>query len=319
MKGPAGFLRSLLLCLVVVTELAPAFSGGPATIAVVLSRDIAPYREALRGFQSSLDTGRQQYRVVEFNLEAFSADPEGLVAKVRSRRPALILTLGSAATSLVAGAVQDIPIVFSLVLPSSGGGSLEELRVAHRNISGASMEIPVRTQFAKIREVLPAAKRIGVLYDPKVSGPVVESARKVLADMGFELVSIPVSSEQDVVQQMEQEGGRVDLLWSVADSTVFTPQSLRHILLWTLRSRVPFVGLSPSFVKAGALLALSCDFADVGRQSGEIALRILSGEDPSRIPTAAPREISLSVNMNTARQLQLAISEDIRRRAEVFF
>jgi putative ABC transport system substrate-binding protein len=312
-------LQALLVCIVVLTELVPAFSLGPTTIVIVLSRDIAPYREALKGFELDLNNSKRPYRFVEYNVEAAGPDPGSFIERIRARRPALILTLGSAATNLVAGAVHDVPLVFSLVLPSTGTDSIEELRSTHENVAGASMQIPVATQFAKIREILPGARRIGVLYDPKNSWPQVESAGKVATAMGLELVALPVTSEEGVVQRMEEVAGRVDLLWSVSDSTVFTPQGLRHILLSTLRSRIPFVGLSPSFVKAGALLALSCSYEDVGRQSGDIALRILGGEEPARIPTAEPREISLSINMNTAKQITVAISEEIRREAEVFF
>jgi putative ABC transport system substrate-binding protein len=118
---------------------------------------------------------------------------------------------------------------------------------------------------------------------------------------------------------MEEVEGKVDVLWSVADSTVFTPQGLRHILLSTLRNRIPFVGLSPAFVKAGALLALSCDYQDVGSQSGEMAIRILEGESPDTIPTAVPRQVSLSVNMNTARQIKVAIADEVRDAAANLF
>jgi len=312
-------LQALLACVVVFTELVPAFSLGPATIVIVLSRDIAPYREALKGFETSLNNAKQQYRFVEFNVEAAGPDPDSFLNRLRARRPALILTLGSAATNLVASSVTDVPIVFSLVLPSTGADSIQVLRSTHENLAGASMQIPVEQQFVKIREILPGARRIGVLYDPKNSWPQVESAEKAAAAMGLELVALPVTSEEGVVQRMEEVAGRVDLLWSVSDSTVFTPQGLRHILLSTLRGRIPFVGLSPSFVKAGALLALSCSYEDVGRQSGEIALRILGGEEPGRIATAEPREVSLSINLNTARQITVAISDEIRRRAEVFF
>jgi len=319
MKRPRGLLRTLLLSVVVVTELVPAFSHGPATIAVVLSRDIAPYREALRGFEAGLQGNQRQIRLVEYNIETSSHDPAGLIEKIQSRKPTLILTLGSAATALVSDAIRDVPIVFSLVLPSSGRSSLEDLRASRGNITGASMEVPVGTQFETIRQVLPGAKRIGVLFDPAVSGSLIETARRVASEKGFELVSFAVSSENDVVRKMGEVDGNVDVLWSVADSTVFSPQGLKHILLSTLRSRIPFVGLSPSFVKAGALLALSCDYEDVGRQSGELAERILAGEEPARIPTAVPRAVSLSLNMNTARQIQVTLSEGVERKAEIVF
>jgi putative ABC transport system substrate-binding protein len=181
------------------------------------------------------------------------------------------------------------------------------------------MEIPIRKQFAKIQQVLPSARRMGVLYDPTVTGAVVDNASRVAADMGLELVMLPVGSEKDLLAVTNDLSSRMDVLWSVADSTVFSPSGLRQVLLATLRGRVPFVGLSPSFVKAGALLALSVDYQDVGRQSGEQALRILSGEEPSQIPVTTPRSLSLSLNLNTAKQIQVTIQDEIRAQAEVFF
>ncbi len=308
-----------VLCAVLVTGMLPAFSEGPAVIAVVLSRDIAPYRDALEGFEAHLAAAKRPAKLLDFNIEAWSHDPASLIARIREKRPALILTLGSAATDFVAGQIRDIPIVFSLVLPSTGRGSLEKLRDDHRNLSGATMEIPLSVQFEKIRAVIPEARRLGVLYDPQVSGPVIDAARRIAAGAGLELVPISVASEGDVVRETEDLAERVDILWSVADSTVFTPQGLKHILLSTLRNRIPFVGLSPAFVKAGALLALSCDYEDIGKQSGEIAVRILDGERPDRIQTAVPRVVSLSVNMNTARQIKVAITEEVQHAAATLF
>src|SRR5262249_55953657 len=182
-----------------------------------------------------------------------------LAAKVRARKPELILTIGSTATNIISDRIRDVPIVFSLVLPSSGNDVLQGMRESRGNMTGASMEIPIRTQFLKMKEILPAVKRIGVLYNPSVTGPLIDSAASAAASMGLELVPMEVSSEKDVVARTEALSERIDVLWSVADSTVFSPTGLKQILLATLRGRVPFVGLSPSFVKAGALVAFSVD------------------------------------------------------------
>ncbi len=311
--------QAALLCLVLLTELLPAFSDAPLSVAVVLSRDVAPYRQGLKGFEEVLRGAGRGYKLHECVAEGVANDPSALIEKIRARRPDLILTIGSAATTLVAGHVQDIPVIFSMVLPSSGSAALQGLRQAHDNVTGASMEIPLKTQFAKVREVLPEIRTVGVLFNPGVSGPIVETASRIAAEMGLEVVALPVESEKDLLRGTADLAARVDVLWSVADGTVFTPQGLKHILLATLRDRVPFVGLSPSFVKAGALLALSVDYMDVGRQSGELALRVLSGERPSRVPMTAPRNVSLSVNLNTAKQIQVHIQDEVRRKAELYF
>jgi len=287
--------------------------SSPVDIAVVFSRDAAPYRQALKGFEETLAASGRPYRLHQLNLDG-GLPADRLIQRIRSRTPALILTIGSGATSLVSDAVDDVPIVFSLVHPSGGTATLR----GQRNVTGSSMEIPIEVQFREVRSILPGIRRVGVLYDPEVTGKVVAAAGAAAASLGMDLVPMSVQSEGDLFEHATSLAG-VDALWSVADSTVFSQQGLNQILLSTLRNRVPFVGLSPSFVKAGALLALTVDYADVGRQSGEVALKILAGEKPASIPVTAPRKVSLSVNMNTARQIEVAIGDDIRQKAQIFF
>ena len=181
------------------------------------------------------------------------------------------------------------------------------------------MEIPVETQFRKLKEVLPGIRRVGVLYDPDVSGPMVEAAAETARVLGLELVPLAVASETDVLEVNGVLANDIDVLWSVSDSTVFSHQGLKHILLQTLRNRIPFVGLSPSFVKAGALLAISTDYHDLGRQAGEQSLQILAGEEASVVPMTVPRNLLLSINLNTAKQIRVEIKDDIRMNAHVFF
>ena len=312
-------IQALLVSAIVLVELVPAFSDAPLVVAVVLSREAAPYRQALRGFEEVLKGSGRTCKLQEFTLEGSVLDEKALAARIRARRPDVILTIGSGATVAIADQIHDIPIVFSLVLPSSGPDSLEEMRGAHPNLTGASMEIPLGFQFRKVKEVLPHVRRVGVLYNPTLTGPLVADAARSAAEMDLELVPIAIESEKEILEVGEGLPEQVDVLWSVADSTVFSPQGLKQILLATLRGRIPFVGLSPSFVKAGALLAFSVDYEDVGRQSAEQALRILGGAAPASVPISIPRSVSLSLNMNTARQIQVTIQDEIRRKAELFF
>jgi putative ABC transport system substrate-binding protein len=60
-------------------------------------------------------------------------------------------------------------------------------------------------------------------------------------------------------------------------------------------------------VRAGAVAALYCDYADIGQQTGEMALRVLRGERPGAIPVAVPRTVSLALNLRSAHHLNLDI------------
>jgi putative ABC transport system substrate-binding protein len=307
-RGRMGQLVLLALLLFAWSTARPV---SPKTILIVKSRNLVPYNQAVAGLRKSLDASgmKLQVREMEFPLEP--QKQEALLRSIETLDPDLIVTVGTQATLSITRRIRAIPVVFSLVLFS---GEAEAFKRA--NVTGAAMDIPMELQFERIREIIPTIKRVGVIFNPLNSQSEIEQARRAAQQSDLSLVEIPVTSESEVLGQVEGLKGRVDVLWSVADSTVFTPRSVDSILLLTLRDGIPFVGLSPSFVKAGALLSFSCDYEDVGAQSAEQALGILSGKSPADIPVAFPRRISLFVNLNTAHAIHLEISQKLQSQVE---
>jgi putative tryptophan/tyrosine transport system substrate-binding protein len=308
--GRRAPVRALLT--LVVGILAPSLLfGDTIDVAIVTSREIAPYRAAYEGFKEVMDEAGIRYRTTEYRTETEGRRRSEVVQKLRSHRPDLILTIGSAATQAVASEVRDIPIIFSLVLDGPA------LRKLGENVTGASMAIPLEVQFEKLHEAMPKARKFGVLFNPEKSGALVAEAGAVVEAMGLELVALPVTTDAEILAAVEQLEGKVDLLWSVADPTILTPPIVRFILLNTLRHKIPFIGLSPSYVRAGALLSFSCDYQDVGRQAAEQALQVLRGNAPDQLPITFPRSVSTHLNLNTADKLEIEISDPIREMATV--
>jgi len=64
----------------------------------------------------------------------------------------------------------------------------------------------------------------------------------------------------------------------VADTKIYFPKSIEHLLREGLSRKIPVIGLSSSYTKAGSLISFDCDYEDLGRQTAEFALRILAGE-----------------------------------------
>ena len=188
--------------------------------------------------------------------------------QIQKARPDLVLAVGTTAALAAKEELRGIPIVFCMVLNPVSSGLLRSMENHEGNITGASMDIPLRTQFEYIRSVVRNAKSIGVIYNSKETGIIIGEAFEVARNMNFKFVAKSISSEREVPDALKSLLNSVDVIWSVADSKVFDSQSTQYILLNTLRAGVPFIGLSPSFVRAGALMALSCDYGDIGRQAG---------------------------------------------------
>jgi putative ABC transport system substrate-binding protein len=300
-------------------RISPGPSSEPLRITILKSRDIPPYESALRGFYRELQLDGGGARDLILTLEGSGSTREQTLQTLRQSDPDLILTLGTAATRAVIDTRPDVPVIFSLVLLSSSQQILEDARRDGLAITGAAMDIPVRLQFQKARELLPALRRIGVFYNPAETGALIEEAREVAADLGLELVAISVGSEADLYRRLDEDWPEIDLLWSVADSSVFTQRTGREILLQTLRRKVPFIGLSPSFVKAGALMSFSCKYEAVGAQAAEKARRIVGGEPAWSIRMSSPGEVSYFLNMRTAKKIGVEVPREFLEAAEVLF
>jgi putative tryptophan/tyrosine transport system substrate-binding protein len=309
-KGRAFLL--LALCLLVAGV--SARSSPPKTVLLVKSRDLVPYNQAVEGLRKTFASRKVRVQIREADLPSELAKEESFFRSLEESQPDLVVSVGTQATLAAIRHIRNAPVVFSLVLFSGESESLLQKRPA--NVTGTAMDIPIGLQFQRLREIIPDLKRVGVIFNPLNSMGEIEQARRAAHESDLILVEIPVTNESEVLQQVEGLKGRVDVLWSVADSTVFTPRSVDSILLLTLRDGIPFVGLSPSFVKAGALLSFSCDYVDVGSQSAEQALEILAGKPPAEVSVAYPRRILLYLNLNTARTIHLEISQKLQSQVE---
>lgn len=276
-------------------------------IVAVKSAEAEPYTMAFQGFQEALFRKGHQPAFKEYVLKAGERDR--LLSEIKDQRYSLILTFGSTATGLIRGQVKNVPVVFCMVLNPVASGFVQSLQSSENNLTGASLDIPVRLQFEALKAVLPSIRKVGVLYNPRETGEVVEPAVKIAREMGLELVTAAVSAVERLPETLDTLAKRkIDALWSVADSTVFSSdRSVELLLRWSLEQKVPFMGLSPAFVKAGALLALSVDYKDVGMQCGEQAVQVLAGQRPAAVSITVPRKVTLYLNLNAAKAIGVTI------------
>lgn len=193
-------------------------------VAVIKSRDIAPYNQAVKGFEEHLKRNGMNPWLVPFVLDAGGASPESLVEEVRRKKPALILTLGTKATEAAAASIDDLPIVYGILL--NPGPAITK----SRNVTGVLMDIPFDAQFEVLRSIIPGARVIGFLYSDPETAAVVADAEAAALRLGLKILALPVRSERDIPDQLRKLKGKADVLWMIADGTVYTPRSTEFIL-----------------------------------------------------------------------------------------
>ena len=232
------------------------------------------------------------------------------LAEIKKKSPQLFVTLGSAATAQLAKVVKETPVVFCMALNPTASGFIRSMNSSGNNLTGASLDIPPQIQFEALRSIVPTAKKLGVVYNPQETEVVVSQAKRAAKEIGLDLIGAPVASGEKVPEALRSLEKSVDALWSVADGTAFSSGSMETFFLHTLRNKIPFMGLSPAFVKAGALMALSVDYQEVGAQCGGLATRVLAGEYPWTLPITTPQKVTLHINLKTAETIGLKIPAD---------
>ena len=280
-----------------------------ATVVVFKSQDVAPYDEAVEGFKEALHNNSAQATFVVRSLNGDDTKTKAVIEESLEIKPDLIFTLGPSATKIVAEKTSAIPIVSGMILKS-------DILKNSENVTGIFLDYPIETQFAWIKRFLPDANTIGVIYNPENNQTKVDEAEMWADKSGFNLISEKISSPREIPSALERLSKRVDVLLGIPDKMVYTQQTAKQILLFSFRNRIPFIGFSSSWVKAGALYALDWNYRDIGRECGDSAVKILQGKNPHALSPNREKSISYSLNLKAAERMKIDFPEDLVKAAK---
>ncbi len=268
-----------------------------AEIVILRSSDLKAYNDAIEGFKATAPGG------VTYSEYDLRSDPERgkqLARKIRASDSALVVAVGLKAALVAKLEIVDIPVLYMMIFDPL------KHQLTAANMTGVLLEIPTDRQFKVMRAFLPTLHRIGTLYDPDKTATKLQEAESRAAVHQFQLQGFPVGSDKEVPQQLRVLLSESEALWLLPDSTVLTNESIRFILESALIKQVPVIGFSSEFARLGALLSLSIDYEEVGRETGLLAKRILNGEPLPLRPVSVQR-IRITVNQKTAQYLGITI------------
>ena len=97
----------------------------------------------------------------------------------------------------------------------------------------------------------------------------------------------------------------------LTSATILTNESVRFILESALARQIPVIGFSPEFTRLGALLSMSVNYGDVGRDTGLLVKRILNGEELLPLNPVPIERLKITVNLKTARFLGMTFSREV--------
>jgi len=304
--------KTALLSLLLLSSV--SYSAGQPVVALIKSKNIAPYNMAEEAFK---DRMKGKADIIEYVLDDFH-DKKLLCQKVRSSNPDLIFIVGTSALKVFLPEFNKTPILFSVVLNPVKLKLIDSWTETGRNLSGAALNIPYEIQFEWIKKVLPDAKQVGIIYKMDCSNRCLEKAAEAAKQSGLKLEIQKIEKIKDVLPALKELSKHSDILLGIPDLGVYNRKTLKQILLFTLRNRMPFIGISEQYVKAGAFFCLSVDYKEQGEAAAQMAEKVLEGFDPAIMPVKRPKNVKLSINKKTARRLGIKINKKILKDAILY-
>lgn len=206
----------------------------------------------------------------------------------------------------------DIPVIYTAVTDPAEAKLVDDEGNPVGEITGTSDELPIKEQLEMIREILPDAKKVGILYTTSEANSVsaLSTYKKLAGDYDLEIVEKGVTQTADISLAAEELLGEVDCLTNLTDNTVVN--SLATILDKANAQKIPVFGSEIEQVKLGCLAAEGLDYIKLGKQTGNMAAQVLKGEKKaSEIKYETISEPGLYVNTKAAENLGITIDESL--------
>ena len=241
-----------------------------------------------------------------------------IAAQFAGKKLDLICAIATPAAMSAYNAAQSkgIPVIYTAISDPVAAQLAGTDKKPLGEVTGTSDRLPVKEQLALIREILPDAKKIGILFSTSEANSVamLEVYKKLAAEYDFEIVESGISSSSDIPLACDALLKKVDALSNLTDNTVVN--SLPLILSKAKEKRIPVFGSEVEQVRLGCLASEGIEYIALGKQTGAMAAKILRGEaKASELPYEEIAEASLSVNLKAASDLGIQFSDELLARA----
>jgi putative ABC transport system substrate-binding protein len=312
-------VRAAMLVLTLSGAIATTAHAADARVSVTAIVDHPALDAARQGIVEELAAAGyvvgKNLRLDYQSAQGNTATAAQIARKFVGDRPDVIVAMSTPSAQTVVAATREIPIVFSAVTDPVAAKLVKSWEATGGNVTGVS-DLPLLDKhLALLRQALPAAKRIGVVYNPGEANSVAAIAqlKKLAQPAGLSVIESAAPRTVDVASAAQSLVGKVDAIYAPTDNNVTS--AFEALAKVADQGRVPLIAADPSLAARGAALGIGTNYHDLGRQSGKLVVRVLKGESPGSIASQVSPTLELLVNQAAARRQGLALSDALLKSA----
>ncbi len=222
-----------------------------------------------------------------------------------------IVTIGTPSAQAAVAGTKRIPIVFTAVTDPVQGQLTPSWEASGTNVTGVSDVLELGKQMELVKQIVPNAKRIGMVFNPGEANSVavVAALKDILPNYDLTLVEAAAPRSVDVGTAARSLVGKVDVIYTNTDNNVVS--AYEALVKVGNDMKIPLIASDTDSVKRGAIAALGVNYHDLGLQTGRIVVRILEGEKPGDIKPQTSEKIQLFVNPAAAEKQGVTLSQEL--------
>ncbi|WP_155286466.1 tryptophan ABC transporter substrate-binding protein [Lacticaseibacillus zhaodongensis] len=227
-------------------------------------------------------------------------------------------TVGIATPSAqaLADATKKIPIVMGAITDPVAAKLVQSVKKPGGNITGVSDQAPIDAQLKLIRQIMPKAKTLGVIYTSSDESS--QAQVKMVVDKapkyGFTVKKYSISSTNDLNQVAGQMVTQVQAIFVPTDNTIAS--AMPTLSSVANGKKIPIFPTVDTMVKQGGLATVGLDQYQLGVETGKMVAKILKGDKPATMPVKFMDKGNLVINEKVAKELGIKIPASVQVKAE---
>ncbi|MCI6614093.1 MAG: ABC transporter substrate-binding protein [Clostridiales bacterium] len=221
----------------------------------------------------------------------------------------LIMANATPALQAAASATSTVPILGTSVTDYATALEIADWTgTVGGNISGTSDLAPLDQQVAMLQELFPNAKKVGMLFcssEPN-SKYQVDEVTKLLSNAGITCTEFAFTDSNDVSSVTQKACDASDVLFIPTDNTAASnTEAIANVVL---ASNTPVIAGESGLCKGCGVATLSIDYYELGKITGQMAAKILTGEaDVSTMPIQFAPSVTKQANMANCQKLGITV------------
>ncbi len=263
-----------------------------------------------KGFEEVLLEAGVKKENIDYQVAGDQANCATVADKLVNGNNDLIYAIATPALQSVAAATSELPIIGCAVTDYESTKLIKSNDAPGGNVTGASDLTPVKEQFELMKQLLPNAKKVAIMYcgseDNSIfQGNIAEQAAK---DNGYEYKVYKVSDSNDIQAVSEKiVADKMDVIYIPTDNLLAT--YISSVEAVASPAKIPCIVGEEGMCKSGGFATYGINYKNLGRLAGKQAVAILKGEKTTAdtpIAQLKAEDCTMVINLKVAKKCGLS-------------